>query len=164
MGNCFASFVKKKDESGYECILYPLTLERKIRTRYGQSLKRRPEIKTRVDSLPKDEAGTLARIYSLYLDHELQSINEELSSDSNDAWNNSVTLTKRSRSKSQDTLICNLTSCQMQISNIFKCSSIYCEKHTNCRNCGEKVINGIDFVVVSGFIYCKRHVRQYNTL
>jgi hypothetical protein len=156
MGNCFASLRKKKDSYDFESILYPLTLERP--TVYPGN---GPKFGARYDSLPhaKEEGQTLARIYSLYLNHELESINEELSIDLNTALKST-----RSRSKSQDTLICSLTCCQTQISNIFKSSSTYCDKHSNCRTCGEQVRQEKEFVVVSGNIYCKWHIKQYNTI
>ncbi len=154
MGNCFASLRKKKDQYEFESILYPLTFERPPVYK-GNG----PDIRTRSDSLPhaKEEGQTLARIYSLYLDHELECINEELSIDLNNTF-------KSTRSRSQDTLICGLTSCQKHISNIFKSSSSYCDRHSSCKTCGERVGQEKEFVVVSGYIYCKWHIRQYNTL
>ena len=161
MGNCFGSLKRHKNSSELPCILYPITLERR-----GDHA---PEIRNRSDSLKyngKDEGQTLARIYSYYIDQELQSLNEGNSSHSsrddlrqNQAW------TKRARTISQSTLHCGF--CQEEITdNIFKgTDSSFCSKHSNCSNCGKKIVKGEDkFVVVSGSIYCKSHIRQYKTL
>lgn len=160
MGNCI-SLLKKKDSSSFESILYPLTLERRA------NKDDIPAIPNRYDSISrsKDNGQTLARIYSLYLDVELKSINEELSLNSQDFLNDSKIRSARSRTFSQDTMICSLTNCKVQISdNIFKCNSKYCDKHAQCKTCGQTVVKGKEFVVVSGYIYCKGHIRQYNTL
>lgn len=154
MGNCLES-LKKKDSPELSSILYPLSLERPVVIN--------PEIRNRSDSLKfhsKKEGQTLARIYSYYLDQELSSINDELSQSSIDQPSQTL------KRPSIDTLNCGLASCQMRISsNIFKSSeSNYCQKHTHCATCGENVCKGEKFVVVSGFIYCKSHIRQYNTL